>query len=426
MEAVAISVFCVFFVISFVVFRKLGHPAVVFNLIWGVFIAISTLGLAGLSIPGQIIYFYLTVGGTVFNTVMLLFAGSKKLLHIHYKEKTSKKILSAKVKHGIVITINIIMLFYYIYKLTKVINVIGAGSYYDVRGFYYSSDNFSSSLEYNMVTFVFDPMLTVTSIIFAINMFDKHYSTFSLAVMFFNVALRMVVSGGRMIMFEFAACIIVAYFATYKYRSKIRRTKREHRRRIIIGIVLTGAIIAAAYITELRGGQEDTLAGNAFSTFVSNFTGSFSYFDVLNKNHKYVADLNGRATFAGIIDPFIMLARFFKITDVDIAQNTVGNVLSEFYLLGKHSYNAMPTMYYFFKTDFGNFGMVIGPVILSIYCYICEKGRRQYKDYKHLGLFMLMMLAVIESSMTWLPFKTSFIMANIFTAILLTNDKIRD
>jgi hypothetical protein len=241
------------------------------------------------------------------------------------------------------------------------------------------------------------------------------------------MVLRTIISGGRMIMFEFAICVIIAQFTPYFGENELRSkfAKKTRYTKISIIVFLTVLFFIASYITELRGGKESSLAGNGIATFISNFTGSFSYFSVLNHYGKYSPVLYGRAMFAGLIDPLIMILHFVKLTDVEIAQNTVGNILSEFYLLGNHSYNAMPTMYYFFITDFKEIGIYIGAFVLSAYCFIIQKIRHYYNDYKSFALYLLMMLVLIESPMTWLPFKTSFIIANILVIILASNQKFK-
>jgi len=426
MSIITLTVYLILSVFAFIIYKKISHPVVMFNLIWTVLIAVSRLGLVGLSIPPSSTYEVFLKGGLVFNVFSFILFFISRFINTPNKIERSKTVISDITKQRVVLVLNIILFIYYIYKLIRITGLIGEiGDYTVVRGFYYSTDNFASSLEYNIVTFLFDPIVYLNAVIFALNTKKKHYHTYTLLLMFVNMLLRTVISGGRMIMFEFAACILIVQLTPF-FGENERRTslyKKSKNTRIAFFIILILLFFVASYITELRGGTESTLAGNGMATIISNFTGSFSYFSIMNSYGKYYPVLYGRAMFAGIIDPIIMLLHFFKLTDVEIAQNSVGNILSEFFLLGSRSYNAMPTMYYYFITDFRELGIIIGSVILSAYCFIIDRIRKYYNSFKSFGLYLLMTLVIIESSMTWLPFRTSFIIANFLVLAFVSNNK---
>jgi len=421
MSVITLTVYCIFSVLALIIYRKISHPVVIFNLIWTALIAVSQLELIGISVPPASTYQIFLKGGIAFNISAVVIYLLSLFIRTNSYEGKNKTILSDKTKQNILLVVNIILLVYYLYKLVRVYILIGeAGNYLGVRGFYYSTDNFASSFEYNVVTFVFDPFIYLNSVIFALNTRKRTYKYYTLILIFINMVLRTVISGGRMIMFEFALCIIIVQITSLYKSRKDRLSRNTRNKRILLIFVLFVLFIIASYITELRGGTEKSLAGNGISTVISNFTGSFSYFSVLLNHGKILSGLNGRATFAGIVDPFIMILHYVKLTSVDIAQNSVGTILSEFYLLGNHSYNAMPTMYYFFITDFGEFGIIAGPVLLSLYCFIFDRIRNYFGNYKSFGLYIMMLLTIIESPMTWLPFKTSFIIANILIILFVS------
>ena len=72
MSVITLAVYCFFSVMALAVFRKIVHPVVVFNLIWTVLIAVSRLGMFGLSIPMSNIYVMFLKGGITFNLVSLI------------------------------------------------------------------------------------------------------------------------------------------------------------------------------------------------------------------------------------------------------------------------------------------------------------------------------------------------------------------
>ena len=339
-------------------------------------------GILGITIPEGKIYKFFLIGGISFNLMLGLLDFGERQSILRYKSRSHKKIITNKVKYILVLTLNIIMFVYYVCKGARLIDKFGfsAEAYLSVRGNYYSTENFGSSLEYNIVMYLFDPMLYVNSTIFAINLFDKKYKTFTLSLMFINLILRMLISGGRMIVFELGVCILLAYIHTHTKRKRIKLSKSQKRKKRMMYGLLAIAIVGATYVTVLRAGQNSLFEGNALVTL--------------------------------------------GITHVDITQNALGTILSEFFHIGKLSYNAMPTMYYFFISDFRRFGLIIGPALLAIYTFIADLRKRKNFTYKNFALYILAMLIIVESPMMWLPFKTSFIVANFLTAFLLSSDKI--
>ncbi len=422
MAIVTLEVYCVLSVIAVAIYRKISHPTVIFNLIWTVLIAVSRLGLVGLSVPSPSSYEIFLKGGICFNLVALFLYFVNRFLHQNPPAEIKKGVLSDKRKQSILLSLNLIMFVYYMIKLFQIRGILGEGSYLDVRSFYYSTDNFSSSLEYNIVLFVFDSTIYLNAIFFALNIKKKHCHTYLLVLIFINMILRTVISGGRMIMMEFAVCLVITLVTPVDKKKPRKNVKKRFSAILMMSLVIM-LFFVAAYITELRGGSGSSLAENGLSTLISNFTGSFSYFSLMNRYDRYLNPLYGRAIFAGFIDPVIMILHFLGLTNVEITQNSIGLILSQFYVLGKHSYNAMPTMYYFFISDFGKSGVFIGPALLAVYSFLSERMVRHYNSYKSFAFYLMMLLTIIESSMTWLPFRSSFAVALLLIPLLISNEK---
>lgn len=419
--------YAVLLVLSLVIFKKISNPIVFFNLIWTFLILVSLLSITGINVASDNVYKMFLLGGVTFNVVLSILYALNMFFFKNKMPKPKKHIIGNDVKVIIIVALNMLMLFYYIYKAFVVLRTAGAyGNYEEIRTYYYSTENFTSSFEYIMVIYLFDPMLYVDNVFASVNLFERRYSMAINILIIANLILRTIISGGRMILFEFAACIVITYFAFYLPYIKKSLNRNKHKGNLGIIFVVFMSLLIAAYITQLRGGQDKTLSQNVYSTLISNFTGSFSFFSVLDGYRKYLSGFRFRTIFAGIIDPIYMLLHFVKLSNSEIAQNSIGAVLSGFYTIGDHYYNAMPTMYYFFATDFGRvLGPVFGSAILAVYSFIADLRRRKNCTYKSYALYLFMMLTIVESSMTWLPFKTSFIIANIFVFGLISNDSIK-
>lgn len=311
------------------------------------------------------------------------------------------------------------MFIYYVGKAVEMLSSLNAGMGYDeVRGFYYSEENFSTPFEYRIVTFLFDPMIMVSEIVFAINIFDKQYNKFTAILMICNIFLRSIISGGRMIIFELSVFIVINFI--YQYRNYIKYKKGK----LKVGIVVSLATLVASYITSGRVEEQNTLAMGALKTLISNFTGPFTYFDILYRQGSYTTPEFGNVMFAGITDVFRMITNAFNLTNSDLLRTQIGLVLADYSYIGSKYFNAMPSMYYFFICDFGTKWFFIGNIFfaaISVCTYIyCRKK----KTCRALGLYLLVILMIAESSMTFLFFNISFVMTILYSLFFLSNDEL--
>lgn len=417
MQILAFGIHLLFLAVTFSIYRKISNPFVLFNFIWSVLLGIAIIGAPGIMKPSDAVFGYFLFGGTAFNIFGFLFMLLDNVLHFSFVPKKKHTLIPNHIKQAAVTVLQLVIFAYYIYKALAVLNNLRAGASYEfIRGYYYSDDFFTSTLEYLIVTYLFDPMITLTGIVFAFNLFHRDYNRLTLTVMCANIILRAVISGGRMILFEFGVFIILLFFNQYKLLKSNRKVKR--RIFAFFGLAMIVGIFINTGRTAVESGNH---VGSALETLITNFTGSFSYFSILDRNGTYVPRSYGGAIFAGIRDIFVMMTNMLGITSISLIRNDIGIMLSRFYLIGNYSYNAMPTMYYYFLTDFGKLGLLIGPLLLSLYCTWAYQQSRRFGTYKTLALYLLMMLVVVESSMMWVPFNSSFIMAIFYTMFFMSN-----
>ena len=420
MLKIALLVYFILFVVSLLIYKKMSNPIVCFNLIWTVWMVIALIGVTGIRNATSEVYKYFIIGGIVFNIAGFIFITFDTL---KYSKKGIRPRCETSLyyyKQLIFSMIQIVILMYYIFEMFDLLSALSSGQTYEhIRGYYYSDENFSSRLEYLVVTYLFDPMVTLAQVVFVINLFDKKKSTPSLTVMLLNVLLRSIISGGRMIVFELAALILLCFL--YQYKSFIKYNKSKIYK--AVGILCL-VLIIVWLISQGRKQATHDESRNIISILFSNFTGSFTYFSVLNGNSIYPPLQYGRAIFAGAIDIFFMATNMIGLTNASLTTNEIGTILSEFYSVGTYSYNAMPSMYYFFISDFGKVGIVIGCIIFAFYAVYAYTRCNHLKTYKSLALYLLMMLVIVESSMTWLPFKISFVITLVYAMIFMSNKQL--
>lgn len=417
MEIISILAYIFFLAVSLILYRKLSNPIVLYNLIWLLWITVSATGFLGFYMPGDHIYKMFIIGGVAFNLVGHIGMLIDKAISSKKKNFVIKSTPFYEYRKIIFTVLQVIMFAYYVSKLVELMVAFSFGMGYDeVRGFYYSEENFSSSFEYRIVMFLFDPMIMVSEIVFAVNIFDKQYNKFTTVLMFCNIFMRSIISGGRMIIFELATFIILNFLYQYKTYIKYKKGK------VKVGVIVSVATVVAAYITSERVQEENTLAMGAIKTMISNFTGPFTYLDILNRHNYFTEPKLGRVSFAGLTDMFSMFTNGLNLTDFELLRTKVGLILENFIFIGTKYFNAMPSMYYFFICDFGKKWYFIGNALMAIivvftYCY-----SRRYKTTKSLAVYLLMALLIVESSMTFMFFSTSFVMAILYVLFFMSND----
>lgn len=420
MAYLVLGVYLILLLTSAMIYKKWSNPFVFFNLIWSIWLLIATVGVDGVNQPREEVFEYFLLGGIVFNLAGFIFVLLDKVVHHQISVRVRKDSQWHSVATTVFMLIQVIILVYYVYKAFSLWGILSSGGSYErIRAYYYSDAYFKNTIEYLVVTYLFDPMVTLGEVVFAINVFQRKRGKVTLCILAVNALLRSVISGGRMIIFEFAALILVCFL--YLYKGYVRRNRKNKRK---VAVLLAITFFVAAFITLGRSGTEKTLIKAATGSLVTNFTGSFSYFSILDKYGLYLPAQHGKVIFGGIVDLFLLFAKTFGLTNMPYISNELGNITSEFYLIGDYSYNAMPTMYYFFMTDFGKAGIVLGCTLFALYCVYAYRRCERILTYKALAMYLLMMLVVIESSMTWLPFKSSFIMTILYAALFMSDQSL--
>lgn len=419
MSFLSLGVHLILLIIAYAIYKKVSNPFVFFNLIWSLLIAISIIGTSGINKPSSDIYYIFLLGGLAFNISGGIFMLFDQFIHSN-KKLYNKKILVNDVWKRLAFSIlNIIILCYYLYKGFELVSALITGTSYEfIRGYYYSDDYFKTTFEYLLVTYIFDPLITVAEIVFAINLLDRKYSKYIMFVMLANILLRALISGGRMIVFEFGVIILICFILNRKAIKDSKKVRKQMAAIFIIAIVIAGSIS----IGRSHEGDSSFLEG-VLGALTSNFTGSFTYFSVLERLNNFSSDSFTSVVFAGLFDMFSMMLNFVGITNVDLVRNNIGTLLAKFYTIGDLSYNAMPTMYYYFYGSLGKIGILLGSTIFSFYCTFAYKRNKRFGTYKSFAFYLLMMLVIMESPMKWLPFDSSFVMTMFYILVFVSNKR---
>ena len=419
MSFLSLGVHLILLIITYAVYKKISNPFVFFNLIWSLLIAISIIGTSGISKPSSDIYYIFLLGGLAFNFSGGIFMLFDQFVHSNNKLYNKKIIVNDVWKRWAFSLLNVIILCYYLYKGFALLSALTTGTSYEyIRGYYYSDDYFKTTFEYLLVTYIFDPIITVAEIIFAINLLERKYSKYIMGVMLANIVLRALISGGRMIVFEFGVIILICFILNRKAIKDSKKVRKQMLAMFIVAIIIAGSIS----IGRSQGAGVGLLQG-IFGALASNFTGSFTYFSVLERLNNFSSDSFLSVVFAGLLDMISMVLNFLGITNLDLVRNNIGTILAKFYNIGDLSYNAMPTVYYYFYSSLGKIGVLLGSTIFAFYCTFAYKRNKRFGTYKSFAFYLLMMLVIMETPMKWLPFDSSFIMTMFYIVVFISNKK---
>lgn len=417
--------YLVAFLISYRVYQRIAHPVVVFNFLWFVLLLISIYGnldkTMGFYQPSSNTYLVFLIGGISFNVGALLFHFITGTKNKRQKEVVSFSSLS-KERANLLTIAEMVLAVYYTFKSVAIARYLLSGQTYEViRLLYFSEDMITSPLESAFIIFVSDPLLLLTEILFSINLFTHIFPKKLNYLMMFNLLLRTFISGGRTALFE-TGCLIIICAIYFGYLKNLRSKK-------------TLGIIAAVYalvfllvkVSSQRHGDEGGVMEIAYNNLVSYFIGSFAFFEDLLVSHDYLPQTYGMVTFGGISDIFIQIFRYLQLTDMPLTYISTGSILSEFRLIGDGvSYNAMPTMYYYFFTDFREFGYVLCPFVFGGISALIYNQMIRSRSELHFVYYMFIMVLIVESSFNWWLERIPFFLAVVFAYLLFRpsfNDK---
>lgn len=417
METICLIVMFILLCGAIIIYHSFFHPVVLFNTIWAVLTTFSYIGVLNLNVPSEKVYFLSLLGYIGFNIGALITNIKRGKLTIESSSDTSIKVdfvdWCPPNTYYAIVFIEAVLLFYFGGKAINLVGNLSSGMLYgDIRSYYYSENFTSSVVEYFALYYIFDPLLLMTKILFSVNLFNRVFKTPLTTLMLINILLRTFISGGRMVIFEFAIILVFSYLS-FRHIKHINQGKTI----AIIGVIGVLAIIGVSISTQRNA------SGNFFEKMwkitMQNFTGSFPYFDSLLENDRFPKNTYGLVPFAGFIDPIITALKFAGLTNISTNQILVGNITSSFvYIGGGYSYNAMPTMLYYFYIDYSYFGVAFFPLLFGWLSTNIYKRLSNITSIRAFILYIIMVITIVESPMTWLLFYPSNFLTIVYVYFL--------
>jgi oligosaccharide repeat unit polymerase len=258
------------------------------------------------------------------------------------------------------------------------------------------------------------PLFNVTMIISAIGLATKQKKmkpTIVLAII--DATIYAVIYGGRYIVVKFIFFIVSAFVISEKGR--IKYLFKNHKKVIIFAIF---GVWLLNYLTSLRSVSGMGFIGN----LVVYFSGSFTFLsELLSKNVHGSYMGFGRITFGFMLNFISVIGTFvfgmpYKGTDA-LVTSFVGDYLT----IGQGiTYNALPTVLYYFILDFGKVFWVIGIIILSAFSHKVEDKFYQKKDWNYFCKYLFVLFTLFDTVLVYdylgIGTLMSFLLIELFTS----------
>lgn len=375
-------------VVFYFLYGRLFNPCFLMNLIWCVCTTCATFGLFSFRKPSEKTYIYVLIVLVAYSVFSLLYRtlltkwGKRKHLpsqvnHVEVRAPLNDAIeINVKLYTRILLVIALIFVLMLMPTILKSLEYYIAGDLFSLRNqILVDSQGYMGrfiSFFYNYIIRSYSTYLNIMAAYMLSRGYRKSWRFLVLALA--GSSMHMILTSGRMLIFELG-CYIVLAFLLYKPKDSntIARFKfgklhgRLTKRGVFTVIMAVLVTVGAVYVTSLRHYSRLGILG----TFWQYSIGSMCYFDlIVTEPVKFGIEsrnyLFGQATFGpvfGFIETF--KATFFG-ADYQ-GPDYLLNMYDQLYydIAPGIKMNATSTIIYPFLRDWGVAGLVIGPAVIA-------------------------------------------------------------
>ena len=201
-------------------------------------------------------------------------------------------------------------------------------------------------------------------------------------------------NGGRYIVVKLIFYVVSAFVIAEKGR--IKYLFKKHKKVVIFTILV---VFLLNYLTSLRSVSGMGFIGN----LVVYFGGSFSFLSELLRQNIHGNYMGyGNITF-GFIRNFVSVVATFVFgmpyTGTDALVNTF---IGDYLTIGEGlTYNALPTVLYYFILDFGKVFWVFGIIILSAFSHKIEDKFYNKKDWNAFCKYLFVLFTLFDTVLVY-------------------------
>lgn len=316
-------------------------------------------------------------------------------------ELVVKKIVNSKLILIIQIILNLVLLFY-AWKFYNITIKINDASQIRIAAFTILFNSYTENIIYNYFIIT---IYKITTIITTILLINKKYKNPIFILGILNILIKISIGYGRMDLYEFIIYIIIA-----KCISDVKmnfKSKNILKYIIIIFFILTVSLIPLS----IRNGVSPidfekiytVIFKEQLKQIVIYFTGGFRAFDIYMQNgfETIKGYTLGKATFGGIDEMFEIFIKFIGCNYFGF-NTLVGAITQKNILIGDSVYfNAFYTYLMNFYSDFGYFGILIGPIVQAILIGFTTNNMKKNKSLASYILFAFTVVNLFSSIFRW-------------------------
>ncbi|MGH2075727.1 O-antigen polymerase [Aerococcus urinaeequi] len=406
-----IFVLVFFYNLNKIKFKKAPYIVKYFNIIWLVISLILYLNHSNLYLFNiSMNYLYLTILTFMvsMNCGFILFASISTVRRQEVPPEESGYNVDRKYLYLILIFIACSLIIIYRESVSMVIsgnlNMIRASIYDNEVGA--QGSIYRSGLEVIFSSVILDNLIIALDIII-VSMYSKDKKNFALLLLASVVTvLSSILTGGRIKLLKLAIIILVSLFGINEYRLfRVDRERRDIKIKRKWDKMIVILIILALIVFIITFNRNLTLDTNSVFDTISRYVFSpiLYYANLLDYVTPYVDPTYGGAFFGGILR-FIWLilnnfGDFSWLYQFEMIQAVETSTFLE--ILPGQSYNAFPTMLYYFVRDGGLLAVVIDALLLSGVTRISFTNYNIRKSLRSESILLLVSYVLIFGAFRW-------------------------
>lgn len=335
---------------------KLVNIVSVFALLWCTTGFLSGIEASGLRTPSLTVHFYAWFFILVVSLIILRF---------YRKQSLGEDILSFDNTSVWILQIVSYLLYAYTF-VTSLIIFLNTEDFEAVRELYYhtTSINYYLTLLFRII-----PSGLMDGLI--IYYVYRTFATGKFVYLIYaslNVLLLTFSAGGRYAIMLLFFCTCICFISQNYIKKRLKNY-------LFFGLI--ALLLFVEFIT-LKRGQS---VGNTLLTY---FSGSLSFLDYIIEN-PFDFGLNeqthGYLTFGAIIEPFVLLLKVLGLTKLETPSYEFDQYCQEYYNISTTGdalyFNNNTTILYYFIRDFGEIGVIIGAILISLIIVIFMRRRKK-------------------------------------------------
>lgn len=402
---------------------------------WGMIITLSSMKLYGMYPFSQGAYLLIGMGVFFFSCMCWMEKNSTRKKVIFTLRKTSRsKSCQYSINYHILYLCEIILTIFVLYVAWKTLVLLRSGvKMGTIHAMYLNRGEdafFTSTIIRELHAKFAVPMLYCNCAITAyLILFQRKKYSILIWVNVFDLILWVIATGGRFILVYFLVDLILAFplcgiTISPKAIKKIKKTIKK------IVIILIGIVVGYTIFRKGFLAEKDT--GTAFSQVFEEF---YKYFSLAIPLFQYWVkkvieggkNTWGSMTFYGLFSNFnwiLVKTRLGSLGFLTQATNILGDVEKMVPIFSDASCNAFVTCFFYFFSDFGVAGVVLGSSLFGWLCGSIDKAVHHSINTKSILIYLLLSQSIVKMFVRFELANASYVIAFLYIMLIIKKEKV--